>query len=193
MRASADMSSSPCPRAINPDSSCAARALTGSAAPELVGQLQGDPEVLAMEGDLEPERIVVVDHPAAPVLQHPALGRSPAERRDHLLDVEAGPDREHDPLRDAQVGAGEDDLVDRLDRLTRADRSDVGDRLDPSQPGSAGLARRRLRRRRRRSSASPSGLPRSRPTRARRSSRCPAHAGAPRSPSCRTARWSSSR
>ena len=81
-----------------------------------------------MQGDLEPERIVVVDHPAAAIGEHPALGRSPAERLDDLLDVEAGLHGQHDAFGDAEVGAGQDDLVDRLDRLAGADRADVGDR-----------------------------------------------------------------
>ena len=58
---------------------------------ELGGELQGDPEILAVERDLEPERVVVVEHPAAPVGEDPALGRAAAERLDDLLDVEARP------------------------------------------------------------------------------------------------------
>ena len=112
---------------MSPDSSWAASALTGSAAPELCRELEGDREVLAVERDLEPERVVVVDHPATAVGEDPALGRAPAERADDLLDVEAGLDREDDALGDAEVGAGQDDLVDRLDRLAGADRPDVGD------------------------------------------------------------------
>ena len=49
-------------------------------------------EVLAVERDLEPERVVVVEHPAAAVGEDPALGRAAAERPDDLLDVEAGLD-----------------------------------------------------------------------------------------------------
>src|SRR5262245_42900852 len=45
--------------------------------PELIRELERDAEVLAMERHLEPERIVVIDHPAAAVGQHPAL-RGPA-------------------------------------------------------------------------------------------------------------------
>ena len=86
------------------------------------------PEVLAVERDLEAERVVVVEHPAAAVGEDPALGRAAAERPDDLLDVEAGLDRQDDALGDAEVGAGQDDLVDRLDRLAGADRPDVGDR-----------------------------------------------------------------
>ena len=122
------MSSSPWPPAIRPVSSCAARALTGQDRAELAGEVEGDAEVLAVERDLEPERVVVVDHPAAPVGEDPALGRAAAERLDDLLDVEAGLDREDDALGDAEVRAGEDDLVDGLDRLAGADRADVGDR-----------------------------------------------------------------
>ncbi len=81
-----------------------------------------------MERHLEPERVVVVDHPAAAVLEDPALRRAAGERPDDLLDVQPGLDREHDALGHAEVGAGEDDLVDRLDRLAGTDRADVGDR-----------------------------------------------------------------
>ena len=113
---------------MSPLSSCAASALTGQHGAELLRQVEGDAEVLAVERDLEPERVVVVDHPAAAVGQHPALGRAAAERPDDLLDVETGLDRQDDALGDAEVGAGEDDLVDRLDRLAGTDRTDVGDR-----------------------------------------------------------------
>ena len=82
-----------------------------------------------MERDLEAEWIVVVDHPAAAVGEDPALGRSPTERRDDLLDVEAGLHGQDHALGDAEVGAGEDDLVDGLDRLPGTDRADVGDGL----------------------------------------------------------------
>ena len=41
---------------------------------------QPDPEVLEMEGDLEPERVVVLDHPSGPVGEDPALGRPTAQR-----------------------------------------------------------------------------------------------------------------
>ena len=93
-----------------------------------------------MERDLEPQRVVVGQHPAASIGQDPALGRAAAERLDDLLDVEARPDGEDDALGDAQVGAGEDDLVDGLDRLTGADRSDVGDGLaDRRQHGPGAL------------------------------------------------------
>ena len=44
------------------------------------------------------------------------------------LDVESGLDRQDHALGDAEVRAGQDDLVDGLDRLTGTDRSDVGDR-----------------------------------------------------------------
>ena len=57
-----------------------------------------------MERDLEPERVVVVEHPAAAVGEDPALRRAAAERADDLLDVEAGLDGEDDPLGDAEVG-----------------------------------------------------------------------------------------
>ena len=130
------MSSSPWPPATRPVSSWAARALTGNAAPSCPRQVEGDAEVLAVERDLEPERVVVVEHPAAPVGQDPALRRSPAEGADDLLDVEAGLDRQDDALGDAQVGAGQDDLVDGLDRLAGADRTDVGDR--PAHGGQDG-------------------------------------------------------
>ena len=126
-----------------------------------------------MERDLEPERVVVVDHPAAPVGEDPALGRAAAERLDDLLDVEAGLDGEDDALGDAEVGAGEDDLVDGLDRLAGTDRPDVGDRPARGRSAPDGRARRPARRRRRRSSASRSWRPRCRPTPARRPSRRP--------------------
>ena len=45
-----------------------------------------------MERDLEAERVVVVEHPAAAVGEDPALGRAAAEGADDLLDVEAGLD-----------------------------------------------------------------------------------------------------
>ena len=82
-----------------------------------------------MERNLEPQRVVVGDHPARAVRQDPALRGAAAERRDDLLDVEASFKPEHDPLGHAEVGARENHLVDRLDRLARAARPDVGDRL----------------------------------------------------------------
>jgi hypothetical protein len=38
---------------------------------QLVGQADGDAEVLAVERQLEAERVVVVDHPTAAVCEHP--------------------------------------------------------------------------------------------------------------------------
>ncbi len=128
-RASADMSSSAWPWAISPDSSWAARALTGSAAPSWAARSSAIPRSLRWSATLKPERVVVGDHPAAAVGEDPALRRATAQRFDDLLDVEARPDGQHDALGDAQVRAGEDDLVDGLDRLARTDRSDVGDGL----------------------------------------------------------------
>ena len=133
-RARADMSSSPWPPAIRPVSSWAARALTGRTAPSWLASSRAMPRSLRWSDDLEPERVVVVDHPAAPVGEDPALGRAAAERLDDLLDIEPGLDGEDDPLGDAEVRAGQDHLVDRLDRLTGADRADVGDR--PAQSAS---------------------------------------------------------
>ena len=136
-----------------------------------------------MERDLEPERVVVVDHPAAAIGEDPALRRSPTERPDDLLDVEAGLDRQDDPFGDAEVGAGQDDLVDGLDRLAGADRADVGDRPAHRRRGPAGRARRRLHRPRRRWSGSRCGRPRCRPRPERRPAGCHAPRGALRSPS----------
>ena len=98
-RARADMSSSAWPPAIRPVSSWAASALTGRTAPTCAARSRAIAEVLAMERDLEAERVVVVDHPAAAVGEDPALGRSPTERADDLLDVEAGLDGQDDALR----------------------------------------------------------------------------------------------
>ena len=95
----------------------------------LPGEAEGDPEVLPVERDLEPERVVVDPHPLAPVGEDPALGGAAAERLDDLADVEAGLDRQDDALRDAEVRPREDHLVDGLHRLARAARPDVGDRL----------------------------------------------------------------
>ena len=55
-----------------------------------------------MESELEPERVVVVDHPATAIGEHPALGGAAAEGAHDLLDVEAGLDGEDDPLGDAR-------------------------------------------------------------------------------------------
>ena len=71
--------------------------------------------------------------------EDPALGGAAAERADDLLDVEPGLDREDDPLGDAEVGAGQDHLVDGLDRLAGTDRADVGDR--PAEALRTGRAR----------------------------------------------------
>ena len=113
---------------MSPDSSWAARALTGSAAPSWAASSSAIARSLRCNATLKPERVLVIDHPAGAVGEDPALGRSPAERLDDLLDVEPGLDREDDALGDAEVGAREDDLVDGLDRLPRADRADMGDR-----------------------------------------------------------------
>ena len=97
-----------------------------------------------MERDLEPERVVVVEHPAASIGEDPALGRPAAEGADDLFDVQAGLDGEDDPLRDAEVRPGQDDLVDRLDRLAGTDRADVGDRLaerGKNRPGALDVVR----------------------------------------------------
>ena len=123
------MSSSAWPCAIEPRLELRGERAHGQRGPELRREVEGDPEILAVERDLEPERVVVGEHPAAPVGEDPALRGTAAERLDDLLDVEAGPDREDDALGDAEVGAGEDDLVDRLDRLPGADRPDVRDGL----------------------------------------------------------------
>ena len=80
-RARFDMSSSPWPRATRPDSSCAARPATGQRRADRARQLEGDREVLEVERGPEPERVLVVDHPAAAVLEHPAARRAAAERR----------------------------------------------------------------------------------------------------------------
>ena len=122
------MSSSPWPSATSPSSSPAASSDTGRLRARLAGEAERDPEILAVERDLEAERVVVLEHPAAAVREDPALSRSPAERADDLLDVEAGLHREDDALGDAEVRPGEDHLVDGLDRLAGADRADVGDR-----------------------------------------------------------------
>ena len=187
------MSSSPWPRPMSPVSSWRPARETGRTRAELVGQLEGDAEVLAVERDLEAERVVVVDHPAAAVGEHPALGRAAAERLDDLLDVEPGLDGQDDALGDAEVGAGEDDLVDGLDRLAGADRPDVGDR--PAQGGRTGRAR----------STSASSPPTKIVSVALRAPSLPPETGAstmreaalargaPRSPSCPTGRSSSSR
>ena len=79
-----------------------------------------------MERDLEPERVVVLEHPAAPIREHPRLRRAAGERGHDLLHVQAGLQREDDALGDAQVRAREDDLVDRLDGLAGADRARHG-------------------------------------------------------------------
>ena len=91
-RASAEMSSSAWPPAMRPRLELGGDGRDRQGGTELRGELEGDPEVLAVERDLEPERVVVVEHPAAPVGQDPALGRAPAERADDLLDVEPGLD-----------------------------------------------------------------------------------------------------
>ena len=82
-----------------------------------------------MERGPEPERVGVVDHPAAPVLDDPAAGRAAVERLGDRDRVEAGLHREDHALRRAEVGAGEHDLVDGLDRLPAARGPEVGDRL----------------------------------------------------------------
>ncbi len=121
------MSSSPCPPPINPASSCAASELTGRTAPSCPARSRAIPRSFRCKRDLEPERVLVVDHPAAAIGQHPALRGAAAEGRDHLLDVEAGLDREHDAFRDAEVRPGEDHLVDGLHGLPGTDRADMGD------------------------------------------------------------------
>ena len=101
----ADMSSSPWPSGDQPGLELGGERADRQDAPSWRGELEGDAQVLAVERDLEPERVVVVDHPAAAVGQHPALGRAATERADDLLDVEPGLDGEHDAFGDAEIGA----------------------------------------------------------------------------------------
>ena len=96
---------------------------------ELASEIEGDPEILPVESDLEAERVVVRDHPTAPIGEDPALSGPASQRLDDLADIETGLHREHDPLGDAEVRPGEDHLVDRFDRLPGADRADMGDGL----------------------------------------------------------------
>jgi len=95
---------------------------------ELAGHVQGNAEILEVERDLEAQRVLVVDHPAAAVGEDPALGGSAAERLDHLSHVQAGLEGQHDPLRHPEIRSSENHLVHSLHRLTRTDRPDVGDR-----------------------------------------------------------------
>ncbi len=80
-----------------------------------------------MQGDLEPERIAVVDHPPAPVLEDPRACRPTCERCDHALDIDARLQCKHDALRHTQVRTAQDHLVDGFGHLSRADRPKVGD------------------------------------------------------------------
>ena len=80
-----------------------------------------------MEGDLEAERIVVLEHPPAAVGEHPRLRRAARQGTDHLLDVEPGLDGQDDALGNPEIRAREDHLVDGLDGLPGADRTDEGD------------------------------------------------------------------
>ena len=91
------------------------------------GELERDRQVLEVERGPEPERVVVGDHLPAPVLEDPALGHAAAERRRDGLRVEARLHREDHPLGDAEVDAGDHDLVHGLDGLARARRAEVGD------------------------------------------------------------------
>ena len=117
-RASAERSSSPCPWPISPFSSCAVIARDGQRRTHLARHSEGDRDVLEMERQLEAERVVVGDHPAAAVLEHPRLGRAAGERLDDLVRVQPGLDRQNQPFRNAEVGAAEDHLVDGLGRLS---------------------------------------------------------------------------
>ena len=87
-RATAEMSSSAWPAATSAPLDLGAQAGHRQVGAELVGEGETDPEVLEMERDLEPERVVVGDHPPAAVGEDPALGgaarrapRRPARRR----------------------------------------------------------------------------------------------------------------
>ena len=138
------MSSSPRPRATSPDSSWAASPATGSVAPTERASSRAIARSLRWSDGPEPERVLVVDHPAAPVLEHPAARRPAAQRRRDRLGIEAGLEGEHDPLGDAEVGAGDHDLVDGLDRLAAARGAEVRDRLAhrlEDRPGTLGVGR----------------------------------------------------
>ena len=74
------MSSSPWPRTMSPVSSCSQSAADRQRDARLPGEAEADPQVLAMEGDLEAERVLVGDHPAAAVRQDPALGGAARQR-----------------------------------------------------------------------------------------------------------------
>ncbi len=134
-----------------------------------------------MERHAEPERVLVGEHAAAPVRQDPALGGAGREGRHDLLGVEAGLDGQHETLGHAEVGPGEDHLVDGLGGLAGAHRAEVGDgpadrREDRAGPLDVG-----------RLAAAPGSPawrcapPRCRRSRAHRRSRPPARRGGPRS------------
>jgi hypothetical protein len=93
----------------------------------VAGELERDPEVLPVERDLEPERVVVGDHPPASVRQDPALRGTTGQRLHDLFDIETCLQRKDDPFGHAEVGSGQDHLVDGLDRLPAPDRPDMGD------------------------------------------------------------------
>src|SRR4051794_33013764 len=94
---------------------------------ERPSEVESDAEILAVEGDLEAERVVVRDHPPAAVSQDPALGCAATKGVNHLLDIETRLHGEDNSLGAPQVGPGEDHLVDGLHGLARAARTDVGD------------------------------------------------------------------
>ena len=101
--------------------------------------------------------------------------------------------RQDDALGDAEIGAGQDDLVDRLDRLAGTDRTDVGDRLAhrvEDRPGTLDVVLVAADEDRQGRLLGTLAATRDRGIDHRRGR---ARAGAWRSPSSPTARWSSNR
>ena len=94
----------------------------------LAGHLERNPEILSMERQAEAERVLVIDHPRAPIGQDPALGCTARKRLHQQMRIQTRPNAEDDSFCDAEISATDDHLVHGLGGLAVSERSHVSDR-----------------------------------------------------------------
>lgn len=78
----------------------------------VLGEVQSDREVLSVKLDLGSQRVVVVDHWATAVREHPRARRTSSESIDDPFNVEARFQGKCETLGDAQVRARDHHLID---------------------------------------------------------------------------------